>query len=157
MLGEELVNHILEGSGEIYRRLGIQFPAGWLAGDITVPQLRAMLHIYTDGPGSMGNVARELGVSLPTTTGIVDKLVSRGMVVRETGSSDRRLVIIRLSPAGNRLVSELWVLGRLNLGKLVQTLDSEELLLASRLVDILLEKTRELAQNPLSGDAADGG
>jgi DNA-binding MarR family transcriptional regulator len=156
MFEDELINHILEGSGELYRRLGFQFPASWLSGDITVPQLRVMLHLYSVGPDSMGNVARHLGVSLPTATGIVDKLVSREMVVREVGSADRRLVFIRLSPTGSRLVSELWVSGRANLGKLVKTLDREQLLLASRLVDILLEKTGTLAENPVSGDGEGG-
>jgi 4'-phosphopantetheinyl transferase len=152
MLEKELINYILDGSGELYRRLGIQFPATWLTGDITVQQMRVMLYLFTAGPGSMSNIARELGVTLPTATGIVEKLVSRDMVLREPGLADRRLVIIRLSPAGTRLVSELWVNGRFNMGKLFETLDREQLLLAARLVDILLEKTGSTAVNPLPGD-----
>ena len=157
MLKDELVNHILEGSGELYRRLGLQFPNRWLAGDITVPQLRVMLRLYTDGPGSMGKIARDLGVSVPTTTGIVDKLVSRKMVVREAVTTDRRLVIIKLSPSGNRLVSELWFAGRFNLSKLIKTLDREELELASRLVDILLAKTQMpgIAVSPVPAEKRD--
>ncbi len=53
MLEIELVGRILEGSGELCRRLGIQFQAELPAGNVTVPQLRVMLHLYTNGPGGM--------------------------------------------------------------------------------------------------------
>ncbi len=54
---------------------------------------------------SMGQIARELGVSLPTTSSLVDRLHREGMVARAVDDRDRRVVLVRLTRKG-RTVSQ---------------------------------------------------
>lgn len=49
---------------------------------------------------SMGEVARNLGISLSASTGLVDRLVQKGLVERGADPNDRRIVCLRLAPAG---------------------------------------------------------
>jgi DNA-binding MarR family transcriptional regulator len=49
---------------------------------------------------TMGEVAEALGISRPGVTSTVSRLVTDGLVVRERGGADRRLLHARLTDAG---------------------------------------------------------
>jgi DNA-binding MarR family transcriptional regulator len=51
-------------------------------------------------PAAMGELAKHLGVSVPTVSKSIDVLVERGWVERWIDPSDRRQTIVRLTPAG---------------------------------------------------------
>jgi DNA-binding MarR family transcriptional regulator len=72
------------------------------AGDweMTMAQMRALMAVGW-GPGcTMGELASRLGIGVSAATGLVDKLVERGALVRESDPADRRVVRVRMSPAG---------------------------------------------------------
>jgi DNA-binding MarR family transcriptional regulator len=48
----------------------------------------------------MGDLARRVGVSEKTTTGLIDRLERDGLVARERDARDRRVVHVRLTPRG---------------------------------------------------------
>jgi len=54
------------------------------------------------------HVAESAAISKATLTGVVKTLESRGLIGRESGSADRRLVRLRLTPAGTELITELY-------------------------------------------------
>lgn len=53
-------------------------------------------------------IAEEGGFSKATLSGVLTTLEGRGLVIRERSASDGRLVIVRLSPAGKRLMKRLF-------------------------------------------------
>jgi DNA-binding MarR family transcriptional regulator len=54
------------------------------------------------------HVAESAAISKATLTGVVKTLEARGWMVRETDGNDRRLVHLRLTPAGVALMEELY-------------------------------------------------
>ena len=65
------------------------------------------LRWIADAPGeraTMGEVAEALGISRPGVTSTVNRLVADGLVRRERGGSDRRLLHARLTDAGRERV-----------------------------------------------------
>ena len=56
---------------------------------------------------SMGEIARELGVSFPTATGLVDRLSREGLARRMTGGSDRRVVLVQLTADGKAVLRRM--------------------------------------------------
>lgn len=54
------------------------------------------------------HVAESVGISKATLTGVTKTLMSRGLVDRTPSSVDRRLVELRLSDKGERLMAELF-------------------------------------------------
>ena len=67
------------------------------------------LRRLTEAPGeraSMGDLAEALGLSRAGVTGTVNRLVADGLVLRERGDGDRRLLLARLTPAGRARVAQ---------------------------------------------------
>lgn len=56
---------------------------------------------------SVGQLAAHLGATHASTVGVVDGLVARGLLVREPGRHDRRVTLLRLSPAGEAACQRL--------------------------------------------------
>jgi DNA-binding MarR family transcriptional regulator len=56
-------------------------------------------------PCTMSELARFKGVGLPTISKSVDMLVRRGWAERWVDKSDRRLTLVRLTPAGRRILT----------------------------------------------------
>jgi DNA-binding MarR family transcriptional regulator len=59
-----------------------------------------------DEQASMGDLAEAVGLSRPGITSTVNRLVEDGLVTRERGGADRRLLHARLTPAGRDRVQE---------------------------------------------------
>jgi DNA-binding MarR family transcriptional regulator len=149
---EVLVQHILETSGKIYGALNPTIRLDLLSSDITVAQLRVLLVLLTDGPSRMSAIASVLDVALSTATGIVDNLVKKELVVRETDPNDRRLVICRLSPAGQELIGGLWRSGEFQMERLLNGLTLEQLKKAAEVAKILLENVSRNAGIAAGGE-----
>jgi DNA-binding MarR family transcriptional regulator len=85
----------------------------------------------------MSAIATSLGTTMPTITGTVDLLVKKGLAARRDDPSDRRLVIVELSPSGVSMMDEMWALGRAQMKKLLRGLSTEELKKAQEVAEIL--------------------
>jgi len=60
----------------------------------------------------MRRISDLLHVKPAAVTGTVDRLVRSGLVVRELHPSDRRSILVCLTPTGQRLVQEIFVVLR---------------------------------------------
>jgi DNA-binding MarR family transcriptional regulator len=77
-------------------------PPGLVA-DLPLGQARTLTHLSVVGQRRMGELAEDLGVKLPTATGIVDRLVERGLVQRSASDEDRRVVWVRPTAEGEAI------------------------------------------------------
>jgi len=78
---------------------------------LTTAQLMA-LFILRDGGAdglAVSQLAHDLGVSVPTVTGMADRLVEAGMLKRVHSETDRRVVLLRLSRDGVKVAERLWI------------------------------------------------
>ncbi len=70
------------------------------------PRQRVTLQLLVaGGPMRVSDLARQIGVSNPTMTGILDRLEARGLLVRERDQRDRRVTVVRATPAGEELIT----------------------------------------------------
>jgi DNA-binding MarR family transcriptional regulator len=83
----------------------------WPRSDLTMAQLRALLVLVHRGPMSIGRLAAELGVRLPTASALMERLVRQGLAERREDADDRRRTLARASGAGEDLVVR-WQQGR---------------------------------------------
>jgi DNA-binding MarR family transcriptional regulator len=74
---------------------------------LTLPQLRALVVLEGQGPITLTALAGALGVNPSTALRMVDRLVAAGSVHREVNPGNRREVLLRLTPAGARLVGHV--------------------------------------------------
>ncbi|MFH1980662.1 MAG: MarR family transcriptional regulator [Pseudomonadota bacterium] len=68
-------------------------------GDLSMAQVNALMIIRTRGPLSLTQLAGQLGVSPPSASAMVERLVEKALVSREQSPEDRRRVVIGISPA----------------------------------------------------------
>jgi DNA-binding MarR family transcriptional regulator len=73
------------------------------------------------GAGKAGHptqeIARRMISRSPNVTRLIDKLVAAGLTLREQGTRDRRLALVRLTPGGRRRLAELDRLVEVLLGR----------------------------------------
>ena len=68
--------------------------------DLTLPQAVSLRRLFTGGPMTAGELARQVSLSQATMTGVVDRLEARGLVQRDRNDWDRRRVQISLTAQG---------------------------------------------------------
>ncbi|MDQ3886666.1 MAG: MarR family transcriptional regulator [Actinomycetota bacterium] len=74
---------------------------------VTLPQLRVLVMVASQGPLNLAAVAAGLGVHPSNATRACDRLVMAGLVDRRDNPEDRRNVVLELTRAGRRLVEDL--------------------------------------------------
>ncbi|WP_405375159.1 MULTISPECIES: MarR family winged helix-turn-helix transcriptional regulator [unclassified Microbacterium] len=79
-----------------------------LTTDLTLPQLRALSVVVTTEAGATGaGLAQIFGVTMPSMTRLVDRLVAGGLVTREADAADQRVRRIHATDLGRAVVREL--------------------------------------------------
>lgn len=68
--------------------------------DLTVPQFAILNHATPDGV-PLSEISAQMLCDNSNLTGIVDRLVSKGYIERQPNPQDRRVSLIRLTPAGS--------------------------------------------------------
>jgi DNA-binding MarR family transcriptional regulator len=79
------------------------------------------------GEMPMSRLADMLDVSLSNASGVIDRLEERGFVERIRVADDRRIVLVRVTDAGRRTMTEIEVLKDEMLQKVLDHLDDAQL------------------------------
>ena len=135
---EDLIEDILQLTDKLFRQLLPTLPMEWIHLDLTMSQLKVFVLLFITGHSRMSDIASELGVSLATATGVVDRLVERNLLIRNGDPDDRRVVLCQLSDEGEKLIRDLWQLSQKQAGDLMSALDTPQLLLISKALQTLV-------------------
>jgi DNA-binding MarR family transcriptional regulator len=138
----EKVDETIQLADRVSRELLLMIPKELTSSQImelTMAQFKIVLILYVGGTAKMSLLASQLDVSLPTTTGIVDRLVERGLVEREEDVADRRVVLCKLSEKGNQMFGGLWQTARDGVRDLLMAVPEEKLPLVDQALKILSE------------------
>ena len=146
-----LTAEIMELEPQMLRVLGPAQARDWIDVDLTMSQLK-MLFVLSSAMGPageasglrVGEVARELGVTLPTVTAVMDRLVERGLVRRDEDPVDRRQHVCRLTPDGKALLHRLMAGRRAFTTALLAHLDEDELAAFLRGMQVLMAAAERL-------------
>lgn len=75
---------------------------------LTLPQFGVLEALYHLGPLPLGELAEKLLVTGGNVTYVMDRLEDQGLVVRSRCEDDRRVIRAELTPAGHRLVEDVF-------------------------------------------------
>jgi DNA-binding MarR family transcriptional regulator len=67
---------------------------------LSIPQVRTLAYLHGSPGSCLFHLAEHLGVTRPTASTIVERLVRRGMVSRAEDPRERRRVVLHLTPLG---------------------------------------------------------
>ena len=74
--------------------------------NLTHTQFFVLVAIHSQGRPAMRTLSRNLQVSMPTMSGIVERLVQAGYTQRINHPEDRRQVLVELTPQGRRIITQ---------------------------------------------------
>jgi len=110
------IAHLLRSSASLDPRL-----AG-----LTGAQLRALYVLSDGGPRSLSELAGDLGVGLPAASEMVDRLVESGLASRQPNPTDRRQVIVQMTPETEGIRERIRALRRDQVVRALERLDPVE-------------------------------
>ena len=120
-------------------------PKGLLEINLTSAQIKLLACFSEREELTMTELSRSLGVSMPTMTAMVDRLVNSRMVKRERDTIDRRVVRAMLSEQGRKVLKKLIRIRRNEMEKILVNLSEEEMrefITSMEMVARLLAKAR---------------
>jgi DNA-binding MarR family transcriptional regulator len=114
----------------------------------TAPQVHALLWLGLDGALTMGELARRLGVTEKTVTGVVDRLEREGHLQRERNTTDRRIVRCRLTTQGQQTFQKLDKFMNQAMGMFLGMLDTSDRKALFRILEKVLRRLDAPATAP---------
>jgi DNA-binding MarR family transcriptional regulator len=117
---------------------------------LTTAQLMALFILRDAGADGLpvSQLAHDLGVSVPTVTGMADRLVDTGMLKRVHSETDRRVVLLGLSREGLKVAEKLWEVLEELITRILRDMSPE----ARRAIADAVEQVFELSQQVRKGE-----
>ena len=98
-------------AARLFQRLGRmrmrEVQEAWRKLDVPLAQLKSLFIISSRGSTSVRGLAQDLGVTPANVTGIIDRLVTQGLVTRAESTQDRRLVRLQLTDRGRAKIAAI--------------------------------------------------
>lgn len=107
---------------------------------ITGPQLWAMRIIDELESCSAGDLAERLFVHPSTITGVIQRLEDKALIDRRRRPDDRRAVVLRLTPAGKKLLHRGPIEDHGHIAKALQGMPTSDVSRLRHLLDSLVEQ-----------------
>lgn len=89
--------------------------------------VKVIFYLAHNKPASISKIARELCISKPNMTPIIDKLIAQGLANRYEDPKDRRVLMIELTPKAHELFHERNKLIKAALSKKLTVLEEDDL------------------------------
>ncbi|TAJ16515.1 MAG: MarR family transcriptional regulator, partial [Dehalococcoidia bacterium] len=130
----DLVDRALRAFGEAVNLVEPLRVKVWRDRGLTIAQIGMLFLLHEQDGQSIGEVARRLRSRPATVTGLADRLERAGFVRRGGDEFDRRIVRLRLTDEGHRVLDEIRAESRAYLGAAFEALGHADTI---RLADLL--------------------
>lgn len=135
-----LANEAWESLMTAYSRLSTTFGAEPIWGEVSMREYDVLYTLRKQGgPMRISDLRSGVLLSQPALSRMVDRLVSRGLLLRETDPDDGRAVLVQLSEEGARVQREVGRAHGRDVGGAMRALEPEELTELKRLTQKLLD------------------
>jgi DNA-binding MarR family transcriptional regulator len=100
---DECARELLEVTPEVTRAVRSQMRR-FRTADLSVPEFRTLAFLHRHTGASLTDVADHIGIMLPSMSKLIDGLVTRKLVTRESDAADRRRVTLALTARGSAIL-----------------------------------------------------
>lgn len=123
---DNIVNRTLSAYNVISKSIN---PANLYKIELTSSQIKVLATFVERDCYSMTELSQMLGVTLPTMTAMVDRLIQHGLVKRHRNENDRRVVLVKLTPEGKKVIDNIMTIRKQEIEKLFQVFSPQEVAL----------------------------
>jgi DNA-binding MarR family transcriptional regulator len=117
----------------------------WQVTGLTLSQRRVLWRLRDDRM-SAGDLADVLGLSPPSLTRLLTKLEDRGLLVRILDRTDRRRILVELSPEGRRALTNYRMFAGSSLSRAARALAPAEQREVAGAIALLVRLAREIEE-----------
>lgn len=112
---------------------------------VTMSQAKVLYLVQAEPDIRMSHLAARLGVSPPSLSGVVDRLVDQGLLTRRDDPADRRQALVRISDAGAIQLELFRELNARQVRALLARVAPADLTVVARAIEILATAAAEPA------------
>jgi len=127
---------LMDTAPQIMQTIRVEMRRG-RGSDISIPQFRTLGFIQRYPDSSLSHLAEHLGLTLPSTSKLVDGLVKQKLITRKASTADRRKLTLLLTQAGTAIVDSARASARANLVQKLKDLPDKDLETISQAMQLL--------------------
>jgi DNA-binding MarR family transcriptional regulator len=142
----DVVTEVFAVVGRFRRQLRRSAGRGFDATGLTEAQAELLRLVGRRPDISVTQAAAELGLAPNTTSTLVSKLASDGLITRAVDSDDRRVGRLKLTDTAQHIADASRAAGRAALSEVLDELDEDQLHALSRGLSVMAEMTRTLRE-----------
>ncbi len=135
----DLLEAIRDVSQALITSMAPRFRAEGLIG----PTFWHLHYLERGGAKHPSDLARRLGITPATCTWSVDQLVELGLVARRPSETDRRQVVLSVTPKGRRVLEAVWRRVDASLGEALAPLSHRDVAVTARTLRTVAEHLRK--------------
>ena len=106
---EKFSKKLIEIVPLLFREMAKREDNALIRGKITWPQMVA-LHVATQKTQvTMTELSHALSIQMSSTTALIDRMIRDGLLRRERDAADRRLVWVRITNKGHKVINQILV------------------------------------------------
>jgi DNA-binding MarR family transcriptional regulator len=143
MINTKINEKIMEVFFEISRGIREKMSFDCNAAQLTVLQLQTLILISKNKTLTMGDIANNFKISLPTATVLSDKLVKMKLIKRNKNANDRRIVEVSLTEKGKTLLKKAMKQRHVKINELLSYLPLKDREMLFRILDNLSSKIKK--------------
>lgn len=117
--------------------------------DFSFSQTMVLLTLLNNPRISMNQLAQTLGISKANASGLIERLVKKGLVHRFQSTEDRRVVRVELTPTGIKAAKHLAKLNRQGLATMMRRIPERDL-------KVFIDTLEQLAMGLVVAERAPG-
>jgi MarR family transcriptional regulator, 2-MHQ and catechol-resistance regulon repressor len=109
----------------------------WILGHLglSLTDFKILESVLHEGPLTPSRLGHEIGLTRGSVTSAVDRLAARGLVGREPNAADARSSLVKLTPAGTKVIEEAWRFHTAEVERVMEgTLSSDEMAVLLKLL-----------------------
>lgn len=139
------IERMIELMDHVARQMRPDLSEQWPEVELTMPQMKTLI-LLSNGPLRMSDIADQIGSSYSATTAMIDRLVEKGLVERQHGTADRRVITCHLNERGIETLDAFWQIQNDRLREIATVLTPSEIDTVIEALEILSE-SQDRAQN----------
>ena len=105
--------------------------------NLSVPQFRALNFVDRNRGASLSEVAEHIGLTLPSMSKLIDGLVERKLVIRQSHADDRRRITLGLTARGCTVLQSARASAQASLAERMSTITESERAIVVHAMQIL--------------------
>jgi DNA-binding MarR family transcriptional regulator len=147
-----VMSRVLAGFDAFMHRMMSTHAPEFIEVGMTMSQAKVLYLVHVAGELRMSELSARLGVTLSTTSGLVERLVESGFLARHDDPADRRQVVLAITDNGIAQLDRLRELNAYHLGAMLARVRDEDLLVIERAIQVMTTAADDLVHPPTGAD-----